>query len=252
MSEEANASFDYSLDSSFDASYTEEDLIPLDSTWCLWFDRYIGPGFSAEEYAAAMLEVALFEDIQSYWRWMNNLPSARQLDVSCTYHLMKKGIRPIWEDKSNVNGGSFSFRVASMDNVDDIWTTVSLNAIAGQFDLFLSDYVNEICGVSIGMRKSEASFTIWASNAKSFDVQKMADFIADLLKDTAIHWSSDLFSFKVHHTLDNFGNQAKPVIKTPTRPQGNMKARSPRNFGQPNVRTPSKKDIRMKIPKHGH
>jgi hypothetical protein len=40
-----------------------------------------------------------------------------------------------------------------MDNVDDVWTTVSLNAIAGQFDLFLSDYVNEICGVSIGMRK---------------------------------------------------------------------------------------------------
>ena len=95
VSEETNSSLEYSLDYSLDSSYSE-DLIPLEDTWCLWFDRYIGPGFSADEYAAAMLEVALFEDIQSYWRWMNNLPSAHQLEVSCTYHLKKKGIRPLW------------------------------------------------------------------------------------------------------------------------------------------------------------
>jgi len=251
VSEETISSLDNSMDDSMDSSYAEE-LIPLENSWCLLFDRYIGPGFSAEEYAAAMLEVSLFDDIQSYWRWMNNLPTAQQLEASCTYHLMKKGIRPLWEDKSNVNGGSFSFRVSSMEFIDEIWTTFSLNAVAGQFDLFLSDYFNELCGVSIGMRKNEASFTLWTSNAKSFDVQKMVDFLAVLLKDTNISWSSDLYSFKVHHTLDNFGNQAKSTIKTPTRPYGINKSRSPRTFGQANQRTPpSKKDVRMKIPKHG-
>jgi len=245
-----DVSFESALDESSDRSYSDES-IPLENSWCLWFDRYIGPGFSADEYAAAMLEVALFDDIQSYWRWTNNLPTATQLDLTCSYHLMKKGIRPLWEDKSNVNGGSFSFRISSADTYDEIWSTISLNAIAGQFDLFLSDYFNELCGVSIGMRKNEASFTIWASNAKSFDIQKMADFIAVLLKDTRIIWTSDLFSFKVHHTLDNFGNQSKPVIKTPTRPVGNMKARSSCNFNQANQRTHAKKDIRMKIPKYG-
>jgi len=249
-----DTSFESALDVSFEESLNSsfsEESIPLENTWCLWFDRYIGPGFSADEYAAAMLEVAHFDDIQSYWRWTNNLPTAGQLESTCSYHLMKKGIRPIWEDKANVNGGSFTFRISSADTYDEIWTTVSLNAIAGQFDLFLSDYFNEICGVSIGMRKNEASFTIWASNAKSFDVQKMADFVAVLLKNTKIIWTSDLFSFKVHTTLNNFGNHAKPVIKTPTRPVGNMKSRSPRNFNQSNQRTSTKKDIRLKIPKYG-
>jgi len=251
-----DTSFDATLDESFDAAMDEssnssfsEEPIPLENAWCLWFDRYIGPGFSADEYAASMLEVAIFDDVQSYWRWTNNLPEAGKLEATCSYHLMKKGIRPLWEDKSNVNGGSFSFRISSADTFDEIWTTISLNAIAGQFDLFLSNFFNELCGVSIGMRRNEASFTIWTSNAKSFDVQKMADFIACLLKDTRIIWTSDLFSFKVHHTLDNFGNQSKAAIKTPTRPTGNMKSRSPRNFNQSNPRA-SKKDMRMKIPKY--
>jgi hypothetical protein len=73
-----------------------ESLLPLQDTWCLWFDRYIGPGFSAEEYAEAMLHVCSIADVQTFWRWFNNIPSARSLEASCTYHLMKKDIRPVW------------------------------------------------------------------------------------------------------------------------------------------------------------
>ena len=70
--------------------------VPLQDTWCLWFDRYIGPGFSAEEYAAAMLCVCEVADIAMFWRWINNLPAANVLEPSCSYHLMKKDIRPVW------------------------------------------------------------------------------------------------------------------------------------------------------------
>ena len=77
-----------------DMDMLEEIL--LGDTWVLWFDRYIGPGFSAEEYAAAVKEVCTFNTVQGFWCWYNNLPAASTLDSSCTYHLMKKGIKPLW------------------------------------------------------------------------------------------------------------------------------------------------------------
>jgi hypothetical protein len=68
----------------------------LHNTWCLWFDRYIGRGFTAAEYAEAIKEIFVVNQVQEFWRWFNNLPSASNLNPSCTYHLMKKGIRPLW------------------------------------------------------------------------------------------------------------------------------------------------------------
>ena len=69
---------------------------PLEHKWCLYFDRYIGPGFSADEYAAAIAEICTLDSVPTYWSWFNNLPNAGDLDPSCTYHLMKSGIRPLW------------------------------------------------------------------------------------------------------------------------------------------------------------
>ena len=70
--------------------------VELEHAWCLWFDRYIGRGFTAHEYADAIKKVFEVKTIQEFWRWYNNLPGAAALDPSCTYHLMKSGIRPLW------------------------------------------------------------------------------------------------------------------------------------------------------------
>lgn len=43
-------------------------------------------------------------------------------------YLFKEGFRPIWEDRRNVNGGSWTFRVVK-DQGRDIWTRVQLLAI---------------------------------------------------------------------------------------------------------------------------
>ena len=132
---------------------SSEEVVPLQDTWSLWFDRYIGPGYSADEYAAAMLHVCAISDIQTFWCWFNNLPSAHSLEASCTYHLMKKNIRPVWEDEANLHGGSFSIKVPLKENLDSVWILLALTAVSGQFDHFMSSFNNAICGVSINMRK---------------------------------------------------------------------------------------------------
>jgi len=256
---ELSASYEISELSELSASYevVEVDIpekskcvvdypIPLEHSWCLWFDRYIGPGFSAEEYAQAMLEVVSFSDIQSYWRWFNHLPTAKQIDTSCTYHLMKKGIRPLWEDQANVNGGSFSFRIP-LDDADEIWTQLTLNAISGQIDLILSQSFDELCGVSIGKRKTEVSIILWNSNAKTHNFQQMTDFLLEILKEfkSGLH-GSESFSYKVHNTLANFGNDTKSPSKVTSTKPSKPQSRSPWKEVQTKThhRTP-KKDMRI-------
>lgn len=197
---------------------SSEEVVPLQDTWSLWFDRYIGPGYSADEYAAAMLHVCAISDIQTFWCWFNNLPSAHSLEASCTYHLMKKNIRPVWEDEANLHGGSFSIKVPLKENLDSVWILLALTAVSGQFDHFMSSFNNAICGVSINMRKSEAMLTVWSSNAKTFDIAKVSEYLLSILREVYQTISSDSFSYRVHSILENFGNQSQPkesVTKSP-------------------------------------
>jgi len=190
------------------------DVVVLQHAWCLWFDRYIGRGFTAHEYADAIKMVFEVKTIQEFWRWYNNLPGAAALDPSCTYHLMKTGIRPLWEDPANVRGGNMTAKISCKD-ANDVWLKLCLVAISGQFDEFLAKFGDHVCGVSIGMRKTDASIYIWNANAKVFEQQRMIMYLESVLCDAAVSQSDKMIKgslsgsavYKVHQCLDNFGNE---------------------------------------------
>eukprot|EP00009_Paramoeba_aestuarina_P008075 CAMPEP_0201523406 /NCGR_PEP_ID=MMETSP0161_2-20130828/19686_1 /ASSEMBLY_ACC=CAM_ASM_000251 /TAXON_ID=180227 /ORGANISM="Neoparamoeba aestuarina, Strain SoJaBio B1-5/56/2" /LENGTH=263 /DNA_ID=CAMNT_0047922511 /DNA_START=261 /DNA_END=1052 /DNA_ORIENTATION=- len=193
-------------------------LLPLENKFTLYFDRYIGPGFSAEEYAEAIAEICTLDTVTSYWGWFNNLPPAGELDASCTYHLMKTGIKPLWEDKANEDGGSMSFKVP-LDKATSVWQLLSLGAIGGILDSLFEPFNDRLNGVSCSIRKLEASICVWNANATAFDMERMAQHIAEVLRGTekSGSWSETLFreailetaSYKVHRKLTNFGNDLK-------------------------------------------
>jgi translation initiation factor 4E len=200
-----------------------QDAIPLENSWRLSFDRYIGPGFTAEEYADAITDICTVDSIQSYWAWFNNLPTAGELDASCTYHLMKSGIRPLWEDKANEDGGSMTFKIP-LQEANSAWRLLSLGAIGGILDALLSSHDDRLNGVSIGMRKADASICVWNANASSFSMERMTQHVAEILRGTESSgsWAETLYqeaimqtaSYKVHRKLTNFGNDIKlPLLK---------------------------------------
>jgi hypothetical protein len=204
--------------------------LPLNDEWVLWFDRYIGPGFSAEEYAAAVKEVCSFHSVQGFWCWYNNLPPASSLDPSCTYHLMKKGIKPLWEDEGNVNGGNLAIKIPRHE-VDHAWTHLSLAAIGGELEDCLTKE-DGLCGISLGMRKSDAAIHLWNADALHFDIQSamvnvtriitpeqdltQSGLWADAVVSKAISDSVAANSvYKVHKSLTNFGNNT--VARSPSK-----------------------------------
>jgi hypothetical protein len=214
----------------------------FEHAWCLWFDRYIGRGFTAHEYADAIKEVFVVKTIQEFWRWYNNLPGAAELDPSCTYHLMKNGIRPLWEDPGNVRGGNLTAKISCKD-ANEVWLRLCLLAISGQLDHFLAKCGDQICGVSIGMRKTDAAIYLWNADAKAFDQPRMLLYLEEALCGggggdggaVASHKSfggekslkSSLYEsavYKVHQSLDNFGNEQPHDHKPKAKEEDSVKA----------------------------
>jgi hypothetical protein len=53
-------------------------------------------------------------------------------------YLFKSGFKPIWEDRRNVNGGSWTFRVPK-NSGPEVWTMVQLLAIGEKLQEVLDE-----------------------------------------------------------------------------------------------------------------
>eukprot|EP01130_Rhizamoeba_saxonica_P009581 TRINITY_DN389_c0_g1_i1.p2 TRINITY_DN389_c0_g1~~TRINITY_DN389_c0_g1_i1.p2 ORF type:complete len:122 (+),score=28.48 TRINITY_DN389_c0_g1_i1:36-401(+) len=101
-------------DSNFhkDENLLAEGDLPLQRTWVAWYD-YVPSGrdLSAEQYEAAMKEICICDNIQTFWQFFNNLPVIYRLPNQASVHMMIQGIKPIWEDPANEDGGFWKIKV---------------------------------------------------------------------------------------------------------------------------------------------
>jgi len=145
---------------------TQQDTsepVSLENTWSFWYDKFIAPGQSVEEYEASLHKLCTFSTIQDFWKNFNNLPSVDRLKQKSSFHMMKAGIRPIWEDPENANGGFWAIRVRKEDTAY-AWKELVLAAIGEQFGPVISND-DDICGVSISVRLHDNIIEVWNSNA---------------------------------------------------------------------------------------
>jgi hypothetical protein len=77
------------------------------------------------------------ESVQDFWRYNNNTP-VEQIKMRESIYLFKQGFRPVWEDRRNINGGSWTFRVTKAQG-PEVWTHVQLLAIGEQLQSALDD-----------------------------------------------------------------------------------------------------------------
>ena len=64
-------------------------------------------------YEAGLMTVGDFDTVESYCWYFNWLKPPSKLEHNSNYHLFKSGIKPMWEDEANANGGK---RVLTMKN----------------------------------------------------------------------------------------------------------------------------------------
>jgi len=160
---------------------TEE--VMLQNRWCFWCDKFIGSGHSVEEYEASLRNLCTFGTVQDFWRCFNNLPAVGQLGIKSSFHMMKEGVKPIWEDPHNASGGCWVMRIRKEDTAT-VWRELVLAVIGEQFAPILSED-DDIGGVTISIRHNDNIAEVWNKKAQG-DTQAIQKKIGELLPEITL------------------------------------------------------------------
>ncbi|THG98882.1 hypothetical protein EW026_g3368 [Hermanssonia centrifuga] len=158
---------------------------PLEHTWTIFHDCKSKVPFTpapapgenppasahsapdTDEYEAGLTVVGECDTVESFCRYFNWLKLPSKLERNSNYHLFKSGIKPMWEDEANANGGKW---VLTMKNnpqlLDRCWSWLAM-ALVGE-DL---DEGDEICGAVVSLRSKVDRIQLWTRNKD--DVEKI-------------------------------------------------------------------------------
>ena len=71
------------------------------NTWTLWFYK----NDKSQSWEANQKPVINFDTVEDFWSLYNHIEVASKLQIGSDYSLFKKGIKPMWEDPHNKDGG---------------------------------------------------------------------------------------------------------------------------------------------------
>jgi translation initiation factor 4E len=122
-----------------------------------WFRPPISKANGFIEYEKTLHPIATVDSVEHFFKAYQHLKRPSALPLVSDYHLFKKGIRPIWEDEENKNGGKWVVRLRK-GVADRYWEDLLLAMIGDQF----GEASEEVCGVVLSVRNGEDILSIWA------------------------------------------------------------------------------------------
>ncbi|KAM7204321.1 eukaryotic translation initiation factor 4E type 3 [Rhypophila sp. PSN 637] len=189
--------------------------LPTQHYWNVYFDRYALPLTQQKKtsddgsYQAQLEQLgSQIESVQDFWRYANNTP-VDQIKMRESLYLFKQGFKPIWEDRRNINGGSWTFRVPKSIG-PDFWTRIQMLAIGEKLQSVLEEG-DQICGVGLSVRFNSHLISIWhrdSSRQKSID--GMLKCVLEDLPDE-LQPKPDNYFYKKHS--DHAGFKAPPELQ---------------------------------------
>ncbi|OAA45474.1 eukaryotic initiation factor 4E [Metarhizium rileyi] len=184
--------------------------LPTQHYWNVYFDRQSKDQKSDDgEYNVELEQLgSQIESVQDFWRYNNNTP-VDQIKMRESIYLFKQGFKPVWEDRRNINGGSWTFRVPKSVG-PDFWTRVQMLAIGEELQGVL-DENDQLCGVGLSVRFNSHLITIWhrdSSKQKSVDAI-LACVLQDLPEE--LRPKPDNYFYKRHR--DHAGFKAPPGLQ---------------------------------------
>ncbi|KAJ3504298.1 hypothetical protein NLJ89_g8003 [Agrocybe chaxingu] len=128
------------------------------------------------EYEAGLTIIGEFSTVEEFCRYFNWLKPPSKLEKNSNYHIFKSGIKPMWEDPANANGGKW---VLTMKNnpalLDRCWNWLAM-ALVGE-ELEEGD---ELCGAVVSLRSKVDRIQVWTRSKD--DVEKLNGIAKRLVK----------------------------------------------------------------------
>ncbi|CCD61788.1 Eukaryotic translation initiation factor 4E-3 [Caenorhabditis elegans] len=207
-----------------DASVPPELLTrhPLQNRWALWYlkaDRN-------KEWEDCLKMVSLFDTVEDFWSLYNHIQSAGGLNWGSDYYLFKEGIKPMWEDVNNVQGGRWLVVVDKQlqrrtQLLDHYWLELLMAIVGEQFD----EYGDYICGAVVNVRQKGDKVSLWTRDATRDDVNLR---IGQVLKQKLSIPDTEILRYEVHKDSSaRTSSTVKPRICLPAKDPAPVKEKGP-------------------------
>ncbi|OHT12541.1 eukaryotic translation initiation factor 4E member 2 [Tritrichomonas foetus] len=106
-----------------------------------------------DQYEDNIHVLGSFNTIEGFWSLYSHLKKPNDLDPPTDYHLFRQGIRAIWEDTDNVDGGKWMIRLKK-GLASYYWERLILALIGEQFPV-------DVLGAVISIRFQEDIISLW-------------------------------------------------------------------------------------------
>lgn len=132
---------------------------PLKHSWTFWYFDMNGGAANWDENLKKIVAVSTVED---FWAVYHHMKEVSQLDSGCDYALFKTGIRPMWEDTANKEGGRWLLQLDRFQRtqwLDQIWLEIMLFLIGG--DHTESGTEESVNGAVVNIRNKADKVALW-------------------------------------------------------------------------------------------
>ncbi|XVE90170.1 hypothetical protein DITRI_Ditri20bG0056600 [Diplodiscus trichospermus] len=142
-------------------------LHPLKHKYVFWYTRRTPRVRTQTAYEDNIKKIVDFSTVEGFWVCYCHLARPSTLPSPTDLHLFKEGIRPLWEDPANCNGGKWIIRFKKV-----------LALVGDQLD-----YGGNVCGAVLSIRFNEDILSVWNRNASDKEaVMALRDSIKRHLK----------------------------------------------------------------------
>jgi hypothetical protein len=140
------------------AASSSAAAFPSSGSWTLYFHDPEDTNWSPASYK----KIGTLKSFSDLWGSLSAIDPERFR--AGMYFLMRDPYLPLWEHRSNIDGGSYCIKVPELQSQE----TFQRYAAAAILDLASTDKANTIVGVSISPKKGFHIIKIWNSSAKKF------------------------------------------------------------------------------------
>lgn len=166
---------------------------PLTCPYTFWFSqrgRSAKNKTSAGDFEQNIKYICTVSSVEQFWRAYTKIIQPNELTGRCDIHLFKFGIRPMWEDQANKNGGKWQVRLKK-GVATRCWENLILAMVGEQFACG-----DEICGAVISVRyHTEDIVGVWNKTATNLAIISQ---IRDIMKRVLNLPTGSIMEYKEH------------------------------------------------------
>jgi translation initiation factor 4E len=132
----------------------------LESPWVLW--QNTSDESNVQSWGSDLVEVGEASSVPQFLYMVDEMKKIGVENLS-SMRLFRKGVKPMWEDEANVNGGRLivDIPVFSKTNIDTIWANTMAFCISNEID--------DICGCVCNEKSPVYKISIWIGNEQSHE-----------------------------------------------------------------------------------